>query len=737
MTRIHFSAPLRSTAARRSSSRAQVGALLLASLVALLGFPAHAQQPTITPAFRDADLTQIIEAVSTITGKTFIVDPRVRAQVTILSSTPMSPSAFYEAFLSILQVHGFVAVPSGDVIKIIPDANARQSPGNDLAARISSTSDEFVTQVVAVRNVSAVQLVPILRPLIPQYGHLVAHQGSNTLIISDRANNVDRMVRIIQRIDQGGSDDDYEIVRLENASAAEIVRVVNSLNATPGQQADAPGVTARLVADDRTNSVLISGEKSQRLRLRTLVTHLDTPLESGGDTQVWYLNYADAEQIAGKLKEQITGIVQAAAPTGGAPGGAPASGPAAAADRSTTIWADPQTNALVVTAPPKIMRQIRAVVDRLDIRRYQVLIEAILVEMSTNKAAELGVNWGVDGSDDEDSFVPVGAFNQSVGGASIGSIAAAINDPETLAQTGIPNGLTLGAGRFLDGGVNFAVLLRALRGDGLSNVLQTPSITTLDNEEAEIKVAREVPFVTGQFTNTGASQGSVNPFQTIQREEVGTILKITPQINEGDTVQLKIEQEDSDLDQAVQGAVDLVTNKRTISTTVLVEDGGVIVLGGLIRDSARESESRVPLLGSIPLIGELFKTRSGSKEKRNLMVFIRPTILRDGVKAAIETNAKYNVMRDQQMRRKRGRVTLLPGERQPLLPPIEELSRYADPTAGAERPAPGADRTETTPVPNAPAPRETPPDQDPGSHRPTAPREPRPQPEPSTTPPRE
>ncbi|MGH8177278.1 MAG: type II secretion system secretin GspD [Steroidobacter sp.] len=694
----------KSAVRRAERRRAQLSGFALSCLLVCVSANSQEQQQqaTITPAFRDADLTQIIEAVSTITGKTFIVDPRVRAQVTILSSTPMSPDAFYEAFLSILQVHGFVAVPSGNVVKIIPDANARQSPANDLPGTVSSSSDEFVTQVIAVRNVSAAQLVPVLRPLIPQYGHLVAYPASNMLIISDRASNVNRLIRIIQRIDQGG-DEEIDIIRLENASAAEIVRVVNTLFTGPGAQAEAPGVTAKLVADDRTNSVLISGEKSQRLRLRTLVTHLDTPLEAGGDTQVWYLAYADAEQIAGKLKEQITGITQAA------PGAPAAAGPAAAADRSTTIWADPQTNALVVTAPPKIMRQIRSVVDRLDIRRAQVLIEAILVEISTTKASELGVNWAVDGSGDDDSFVPVGTFNQTVGGASIGSIAAAIDNPETLATTGLPQGLTLGAGRFLEGGVNFAVLLRAMRNDANTNILQTPSITTLDNEEAEIKVAQEVPFVTGQFTSAGAQEGNVNPFQTIQREEVGTILKITPQINEGTAVQLKIEQENSNVSQGIAGAVDLVTNKRTISTTVLVEDGGIIVLGGLISDEAREGENRVPILGSIPLIGELFKTRSGSKEKRNLMVFIRPTILRDGVKAAIETNAKYNVLRNQQLSRKKGRVTLLPGEQQPLLPPIEDLSQYADPTAGADAPEPGTDPTTLPPVQTAPLEQEPPP----------------------------
>jgi general secretion pathway protein D len=695
-----------------SGKRSGLLALALTCLITCMSASAQqqqqqqpSQQPTITPAFRDAELTEIIDAVATITGKTFIVDPRVRAQVTIRSSTPMTPDAFYQTFLSILQVHGFIAVPSGDNIKILPDANARQIPGNDLPNSINPDSDEVVTQVISVRNINAAQLVPVLRPLIPQNGHLVAYPASNMLIVSDRANNIARIIRIVQRLDQGG-DEEIEIVRLENASASEIVRVVNALSQGAQQQGEAPGMQAKLVADDRTNSVLISGEKSQRLRLKGLVMHLDTPLESGGDTQVRYLNYADAEAIAGKLKEQVTGITQAA--PGGAPGAAAA--PSAAQDRNTTIWADKQTNALVVTAAPKMMRQIMGVVDRLDIRRAQVHLEAILVEITTNRAAELGVNWAVF-SEEQGSTIPIGTFSQPVGGTSIGSIAQAIIDPDTLATSGLPSGLTLGAGMIEDGGLNFAVLLRALRNDGSSNILQTPSITTLDNEEAEIKVAQEVPFVTGQYTNTGGgnNQGSVNPFQTIQREEVGNILKITPQINEGTAVQLKIEQENSSLTAGVTGAVDLITNKRTISTTVLVEDGGMIVLGGLITDSANEGESRVPILGNIPIIGELFKTRSGSKEKRNLMVFIRPTILRDGVAAAITTNAKYNVLRDQQLIRKKGRVTLLPGERQQLLPPIEDLSKYADPTAGAKAPAPGTNPEQPPPAQTQPLPEQPPP----------------------------
>ncbi len=694
----------------RSAAIGRSRPVLLALVCALTWSTGSAQQQqqTITPAFRDADIQQIIEAVSTITGRTFIVDPRVRAQVTILSSTPMTPDAFYQAFLSILQVHGFMAVQSGNITKILPDANARQVPSNDLPSSISSTSDEIVTQVIEIENVNAAQLVPSLRPLIPQQGHLAYIPGTNTLVISDRASNVARLMRIIERLDRAG-DDDIDLVRLENASAGEIVRVVNTLFA-PGaaaQQGGDPGSAVKVVADDRTNSVLISGEQSQRLRMKALITHLDTPLESGGDTQVRYLEYADAEELAGKLKEQVQGIVQAAAP--GAPPAAGGAGGAAAADRNVTIWADPQNNALIVTAPPKIMRSIMSIVDKLDIRRLQVQVEAILVEITATKASELGINWAIDGTN-SDSTVPVGTFNQPIGGTSILDIIQGISDPENI-PTGALRGVTIGAGRFGDDGTNFAVLLRALRGDGNSNIISTPSIVTIDNEEAEIKVAQEVPFITGQYANTGGGQGNnnfVNPFTTVQREEVGNILKITPQINRGDTVLLKIEQESSSLSQGVEGAVDLITNKRTISTKVMVDDGGIIVLGGLIDDEALESENRFPILGSIPIIGEFFKTRSGQTRKRNLMVFIRPTIIRDGVQAAIATNTKYNVLRDQQLKRRNGNVTLLPGERQPTLPPIEDLSRYGDPTAGAEEPAPGSDRTQVEPRQTEPP---TPPEQ--------------------------
>ena len=666
----------------------------VALLLALaMGVTRAQEQTTITPNYKDADLGQIVEAVSEITKKNFIIDPRVRAQVTMVSNSPLTADAFYEAFLAILQVHGFVAVPAGNVIKIIPDANARQVPSVDLPESVSSSSDEIVTQVIAIKNVSAAQLVPILRPLIPQYGHLAAYPSSNMLIISDRANNVNRMVRIIRRIDQTG-DEEVDVIPLEHASAAEVVRVVNVLY--PAAQAAESGIGVKLVADERTNSVLVSGEKSQRLRLRTLVTHLDTPLEAGGDTQVRYLRFADAEKLAAKLTQQAT---VTAAVAGGAPAGgqAPQAAPAQQLDRNIQIWAEPETNALVVTAPPKVMRALMAVVDKLDIRRAQIHVEAILVEVSGDKTADLGINWLVDGSGDN---FAVGGFIQPIAGASIVDIVRGIDDPSTL--TSVPLGLTAGGARISDTGTDFAVLLRALRADTNTNIIATPSIVTMDNQEAEIKIAQEVPFITGSFTQTGTD--ATNPFQTIQREEVGNILKITPQISEGETVILKIEQEASSLAPTPAGSVDLVTNKRTITTNVLVEDGGIIVLGGLIRDEMLDSEQRVPFLGAIPLVGELFKVRNTQKRKTNFMVFIRPRILRDGVQTAVETNTKYNYLRDQQLKLHGGKAPLLPFEKGPSLPPIDATSpapgpapQKAPPDSG--EPAPQPPPAETQPVP--------------------------------------
>jgi general secretion pathway protein D len=681
--------PLNSPGGTKRRLLAVVGALALA----LAATTAPAQEPTITPNYKEADLRQIVEAVSAITGRNFIIDPRVRAQVTLLSSQPMSPDAFYAAFLSILEVHGYVAVPAGDLIKILPDANARQVPGLETAAGAPGGADEIVTQVITVRNVGAAQLVPILRPLIPQYGHLAAHQASNMLIISDRAANVSRLLRIINRIDHG-ADAEIEVIPLEHASAGDVVRVVTAL-----QQASSGGETGKplgLVADDRTNSVLISGDEMARLRLRVLISHLDTPLEDGGNTQVVYLRYADAEDLATRLREQAV----AAAMSPGGDGAAQPGGMQGGGRQDAVIWADPGTNALVITAPAEVMRSLRMVIDRLDIRRAQVLVEAIIAEVSYNRAAELGVTWALDGSNDNNI---VGLTKLGTGGiADLAGAALAGDAGIGQALANLPQGILLGGGRLnSESGTNWGVVLRALLSDSDTNVLSTPSIVTMDNEEAEIKVGQEVPFVTGSFTNTGAAQGSVNPFQTVERKDVGLTLKVTPKINEGDAVVMNVSLETSNIAGSVGGAVDLVTNQRTITQRVLIEDGKILVLGGLVSDDLIQSEQKVPLLGDLPILGHLFRSQSATTEKRTLMVFLRPVILRDGVQSSMETNAKYRLMQNaQQEAAGRGNQFLNRNMKRPTVPEIEELKPAS---AGYVPPKPEQDEedggTENPPEP--------------------------------------
>ena len=710
-------------------------AVLLASAALPAAPPPRPQDAaTITPNYKDADLSQIIQAVSEVTGKNFIIDPRVNAKVTMLSATPMSAAAFYEAFLSVLQVYGYVAVPAGKVIKIIPNTDARQLPSIDLPSDVSSSSDEIVTQIITMKNISAAQLVPLLRPLIPQQGHLAAYPSGNMLIISDRASNVSRIMKIIERMDESG-DEPIDVVPLHNASATEMVRTINQLNQGAGG-AEAGGAAIKIVADERTNSVLISGEKSLKLKAKALVLSLDTPRAgSAGDTEVRYLLYADAEKLADKLKGQASATSKAQAGPG-SPAGAPptAGGGGSNVDASVTIWADIPTNALIMTAPPKIMKNLMAVIDKLDIRRAQVEVEALIVEVAVNKSANIGVQWLLDGG----SNLGYGVSNlPGSAGTSIVNLAAAAanvlggNTSSTVTGTNtsgatsslttgtsvaslIPNGGTFALGTYNSStGKGFAALIQALRSDGTSNIISTPRVITMNNEEAEVKVTQEIPLITGSYSSsTAAVNGTTSPFQTIQREEVGTILKVTPHISEGDTIQLKVEQEDSSPGAKLANSSDISTNKRSIKTTILIEDGGIIVLGGLMQDTVTESEDRIPVLGAIPLLGNLFKSRSGSRQKSNLLVFLRPKILRDQPATEAVSASKYNEIRQEERDLHKGKIWLLPGEKQPAVPPISPnrgptvIAPAAQPAPGAQ-PAPAAQPAQSNaqPVPGAqPAP---------------------------------
>ncbi|CAG0908490.1 unnamed protein product, partial [Cyprideis torosa] len=560
----------------------------LALLLAVSSSVLVAQEGTATLNLKDADIRVLIDTVSEITGKNFIIDPRVKAKVTVVSAKPMDANEIYEIFLSILQVHGFAAVPTGDVIKIVPDVSAKQGPVPTVTQRNPGYGDQIVTRVIAIENVPAAQLVPILRPLIPQQGQLAAYQPSNVLLISDRAGNINRLVDIINKIDRPDQSD-IEIIKLEYAPAAQVARTLSTLQQQGAKGAPTLGQPI-ITADERTNSVLISGDKSTRLRMRGIIAHLDTPLESGGDTQVIFLKYAKAEELAPIL----SGINQSkqSASKSGAKGAAAASS-ALESDRPVDIQADPTNNALVITGPPSAQQELRQVVAQLDVRRAQVLLEAIIAEVSEDLATELGVQWAIGGNNNGTS--PVGLTNFG----SSNNILSLASNPLSAGQ-----GMLLGVADLTSSGANFAVLLSALKGDAATNILSTPSLMTLDNTEAEIKVGQNVPFITGSYTNA-STNGSTNPFQTIERKDVGLSLKVKPQINEGDAIKLDIEQESSNIASSSAGAADLITNTRSIKTSVMASDGQVIILGGLIDDQFTDSQQKVPGLGDIPILGNL------------------------------------------------------------------------------------------------------------------------------------
>lgn len=668
--------------------RMRLAALLLAACAFGGAALAADDQGGITLNFKDADIREVAATIGQITHKNFIIDPRVQGRVTVVSSKPVSADAVYATFLSVLEVHGLAAAPAGQVIKIVPSLEARQMPGPDYNS--STPGDAVVTEVVQISNVSATQLVPVLRPLMSTEAQLAAYPQSNVLIMSDRASNVTRMLEIIQRIDQA-TENDVEIIPLQNAPASDVMQVLNTL-----MQADASGQNGaplKLVADERTNSLLVSGDKGQRLHLRALVTQLDMPLESG-NTQVVYLRYAKAKDISDELKGYVTDLQKQGA--GGKP--APAAGGGGGANSDISVIPDERTNALIITAPPKLMRSIQDVLGKLDIRRAQVLVQAIEAELTSDKSAELGVTWVADAANNGG----VGLTDFSNTGAGILGVGqGALAASQSGGTTGFtpPQGLTLGVGKITSGGFSFAALLRALSGDGETNILSTPSVVTLDNQEATIKVTQKVPFVTGQYTGattgTSTTTGSavINPFQTVDREDVGITLKITPQINEGDSVQLKIDQNVSNLTATSIGGQP-VTDEREITTNVLAKTGEIVVLGGLIDHSLTESEQQVPVLGSIPLIGNLFKYRSTNNTKRNLMVFIQPTILRDSETSQHYSNDRYNYLRNLQLK-DRSSVQLLPGEERPLLNELQKLDSDKTPSGPA---SPAQDRT-PAPVP--------------------------------------
>lgn len=596
--------------------------------------------------FKDADIRALITAVADMTGRNIIVDPQVSGRVTVISSEPLAPDEVWEVFQSILRVHGYTVVTDERSVRIVPDVNARQDgrvPVDDMRAG----GDDPVTRIIQMDHVRASEVSQLLRSLLPQSAYMAHHEGSNSLIISDRSANIRRVEDIIRRLD-AATDQEIEVISLTHADAAEVVSMINRIypDATEGDSA---------VADERTNTVVLSGEPNRRLRLRTLISHLDTPLETEGSTRVIYLRYANADTLVPVLE----GILDLDREEG----------------QRARIQAHAETNALVVTASPSVYRSIESVVNQLDVRRAQVLVEAIIAEVAIDTSRDLGVQWQFFESGDRGFF---GGTNFRSGGRNILDLSAggaAEEGGAVLPGRGLNLGYVRGRSSLLGVEIlEIGGLAQALASDTDSNVLSTPSVVTLDNHEASINVGQEVPFLSGSFATEGVAtgEGRVNPFQTINREEIGVKLNVTPHINEGDMVMLNISQEVSTLAPSA-GAVDLVTDKRTIATRVMVPDGAILVLGGLMSDDLQEGVERVPGLSRIPLLGELFKYRTSSNVKRNLMVFIRPRILHDEELMSDITRSKYTRIRDAQLRQREDARGMTRPEQMPLLPELNEF----------------------------------------------------------------
>jgi len=640
--------------------------VLLLSLL-LVSKPIVAQDFTVN--LKDTDIQEFIEFVADVTGTTIVIDPSVKGKVKVVSSKPVSRAELYDLFLSILDVHGYTAVRSGEIVRVIPNKNARSAPV-DVISGTSVINDEYVTQVIRLENVSAAKLIPVLRPLVPQQAHMAAYAPSNAIIISDIRANINRIAEIIDRMDQSAVKK-TEVVKLRYGVASDVVEMLKTLEKSrAGEGADAND-EASLVADKRTNSVIVTADEVSIERIKGLIDYLDIPLEQSGNVRVMYLEYADATEVA----EVLTRVMQNLARLDDESSGRTRAANAA----KSTIEADAGTNSLIITADTDEMAALEAVIARLDIRRAQVLVEAIIVEIDVTEGRELGLQWLFA----NDS----GLYGSNISPARQGSNAAIAEaiQPEDAASTEIGvrdlagalsqvPGTTFGWG-VVDQNLTMTTILNTLEKQGNTNILSTPSLLTLDNEEAFITVGQQVPFVTGSYTNTGAANGVANPFQTIQRENVGVTLQVTPQINEGDSVVMDIVQEVSSISQQALSASDVITNERKIETKVLAKDGDIVVLGGLVKDDIQDSQQGVPLLSGIPVLGRLFRSDVVSVTKSNLLVFIRSTIIRDDDDLAGATAEKYRYIRDQQRQRRDQGLMFLDDNLIPVLPSWEDRVR--------------------------------------------------------------
>lgn len=629
-------------------------------------------------SFKGTDIQEFINIVGRNLEKTIIVDPSVRGKIDVRSYDVLNEEQYYSFFLNVLEVYGYAVVEmENGVLKVVKSKDSKTS-AIPVVSDDTVKGDNVITRVVAVRNVSVRELSPLLRQLIDNAGagNVVHYDPANIILITGRAAVVNRLAEIIKRVDQAG-DTEIEVVELGNASAAEMVRIVDALNRTTDAKNTPEFLQPKLVADERTNSILISGDPKVRDRLKRLIRQLDVEMASKGNNRVVYLKYAKAEDLVDVLKG-VSDNLQAEKNSGQK---------GASSQRNDVVIAAHQgTNSLVLTAPPDIMLALQDVITQLDIRRAQVLIEALIVEMAEGDGMNLGVQWG--------SLETGAVIQYGNTGAPLGSVMVGLEEAKDQTKTEyyndgngnrVPYQVTE-SGDYSTlasalSGVNGAALslvmgdwtalVSAVSTDSNSNILSSPSITVMDNGEASFIVGEEVPVITGST----AGSNNDNPFQTVDRKEVGIKLKVVPQINEGDSVQLNIEQEVSNV-LGANGAVDVRFAKRQLNTSVIVQDGQMLVLGGLIDERALESESKVPLLGDIPILGHLFKSTNTQVEKKNLMVFIKPTIIRDGMTADGITQRKYNYIRAEQLYKADQGLKLMDDGHIPVLPKFGEDKRH-------------------------------------------------------------
>ncbi|MBG7557390.1 GspD family T2SS secretin variant XcpQ [Pseudomonas aeruginosa] len=625
------------------SSRSYVPAVLLSLALGIQA--AHAEDSgrnAFVPAgnqqeahwtinLKDADIREFIDQISEITGETFVVDPRVKGQVSVVSKAQLSLSEVYQLFLSVMSTHGFTVVAQGDQARIVPNAEAKTEAGGG-----QSAPDRLETRVIQVQQSPVSELIPLIRPLVPQYGHLAAVPSANALIISDRSANIARIEDVIRQLDQKGSHD-YSVINLRYGWVMDAAEVLNNAMSR-GQAKGAAG--AQVIADARTNRLIILGPPQARAKLVQLAQSLDTPPARSANTRVIRLRHNDAKTLAETLGQISEGMKNNGGQGGEQTGGGRPS--------NILIRADESTNALILLADPDTVNALEDIVRQLDVPRAQVLVEAAIVEISGDIQDAVGVQWAINKGG-------MGGTRTNFGntGLSIGTLLQALKDDKPPA---LPDGAIVGIGSS-----SFGALVTALSANSKSNLLSTPSLLTLDNQKAEILVGQNVPFNTGSYTTN--SEGSSNPFTTVERKDIGVNLKVTPHINDGAALRLEIEQEISSIAPSVQQVsnTDIITNKRSIKSTILAENGQVIVLGGLIQDDVVQAESKVPLLGDIPWLGKLFRSTKDTHTKRNLMVFLRPTVVLDGAGLAAISGKKYSDIRVLDGRRSpEGRGSILP-----------------------------------------------------------------------------